>query len=97
MMPDVAMVSRDDAYIYLDRLVPPTRVNSPFGSHGEALPEVPAESRNLIQQKVPPFASSKKPALPFLRAPVKAPSSYPKNSDSKRLAGMAPQLIFMMG
>ena len=47
-------------------------------------------------RSVPPCASSKRPGL-APTAPVKAPFSYPKSSDSMRVFGMAAQLILMNG
>ena len=45
---------------------------------------------------MPPCASSKRPFL-RLTAPVNAPRSWPKSSDSNSVSGMAAQLILMKG
>ena len=52
----------------------------------------PISSRN----SVPPSASSKRPALREL-APVKAPFSWPNNSDSIRSRGIAAMLMATKG
>ncbi|MNR10870.1 hypothetical protein D3C85_1271420 [compost metagenome] len=52
----------------------------------------PISSRN----RVPPLASSKRPAR-LVMAPVKAPFSWPKSSLSSSSAGMAPQLTGTKG
>ena len=44
------------------------------------------------RKRVPPSASLKSPLF-SLTAPVKAPLSWPKSSDSRRFSGRAPQLI----
>ena len=44
------------------------------------------------RKRVPPSASEKRPRL-SLTAPVKAPRSWPKSSDSSSVSGSAPQLI----
>ncbi|MNP80003.1 hypothetical protein D3C76_1779650 [compost metagenome] len=44
---------------------------------------------------VPLLASSNNPAFPDVLAPVKAPFSYPKSSDSMRLAGIAEQFTLI--
>ncbi len=44
------------------------------------------------RKSVPPSASAKRPRF-SLTAPVKAPRSWPKSSDSRRVSGSAPQLI----
>ena len=53
----------------------------------------PISSRN----SVPPSTSSIIPSFPRFLAPEKAPSSYPKSSDSMSSAGIAPQLTAIKG
>ena len=52
----------------------------------------PISSRKIV----PPFASSKRPFF-RLSAPVKAPRSCPKSSDSTSVSGSAAQLTLMNG
>jgi hypothetical protein len=71
---------------------PPTRSNSPSCRTRSSL----AWKAGLIspissRKRVPPSACSKRP-LRWLIAPVKAPFSWPKSSDSSRLSGRAAQL-----
>ena len=53
----------------------------------------PISSRN----RVPRWAIWNRPSLPPRRAPVKAPSSYPKSSDSNSVSGIAAQFIATKG
>ena len=48
------------------------------------------------RRSVPPPANSNLPAL-LVTAPVKAPRSYPKSSDSRRFSGIAAQFIATKG
>ena len=52
----------------------------------------PISSRN----RVPPSAAAMRPGL-AVPAPVKAPFSWPKSSDSSRFSGIAPQLSDTIG
>jgi hypothetical protein len=53
---------------------------------------VPISSRKID----PPSASAKRPFL-FVDAPVKAPRTWPKSSDSSSVSGMAAQFTLMSG
>jgi len=73
--------------------VPPTRVKVPSSRNRSNL----AWSGRLIsaissRKMVPPSASSTRPGFCF-RAPVNAPFSWPNNSLSSRVSGMAAQLM----
>ena len=58
--------------------------------------EVQGEIADLVQEQVPPSASSNRPFLVAV-APVKAPFSWPKSSLSRSVWGRAAQLILMNG
>ena len=79
-------------------LVPPTRLicfscrlRSSFACRESGIR--PISSR----KSVPWSESSKSPSFPFRRAPVNAPSSYPKSSLSSRSFGSAAQLMATKG
>ena len=53
----------------------------------------PISSKNIT----PLLANSNLPILPLELAPEKAPLTYPNNSLSRRVSGIAPQLIAING
>ena len=90
----VAAISRTFARMVF---VPPSRSNSRACNTRSSFTCVarlssPISSRN----SVPPSASSKRPFF-VACAPVNAPFSYPKSSDSMRLSGSAAQLTLTNG
>ena len=76
---------------------PPTRTSS-RSSRTRRRPTwaLAGRSATSSRKRVPPSASSRRPRRRS-RAPVNAPFSWPKNSLSTRVAGMAPQLTATKG